>query len=168
MTGLSYLLFAIVMTAALVSSAAAENKQIMGWMEKALLLPENLVVRAKLDTGADHSSLNVPTMAEFERDGERWIRFSVTNHNGESSAFERPVIRVAKIKRHGEIRQERPVVLMGICLGRCLKEVEVNLVDRSGFKCQLLVGRSFMRGDIVVDPSVEYAADPQCSEPEAP
>jgi hypothetical protein len=154
------LFLAVVMTAGSVPGTDIGTKQVMGWRERVRLLPENLVVEAKLDTGADSSSLNVPELTGFVRDDEQWVRFSVSDHEGTRKTFERRVVRVAKIKRHFGGRQERPVVLMGLCIGAYCGETEVNLVDRSRFKCQLLVGRSFMGGFLLVDPAVEHSVEP--------
>ena len=54
------------------------------------------------------------------------------------------------------------MVLLGICVGAYYREVEVNLVDRSKFKYPLLVGRSFLSGALIVDPSKTYAVEPNC------
>ncbi len=156
----SFLFLAIVMTVGSVAASGIGTKSVMGWRERARLVPENLVVEAKLDTGADSSSLNVPELTVFTRDGDRWVRFSVTSSEGTRKTFERKVVRVAKIKRHFGERQERPVVLMRLCVGSYCGETEVNLVDRSRFKCQLLIGRSFMGGAILVDSSVEHSIEP--------
>ncbi len=144
------------------AACVQESKSIVGVAENVCLEPENLVLAAKLDTGADNSSLNVGRLSEFERNGEEWVRFEVTNEAGRTATFERKLVRVAKIKRHVGDRHERPVVLMGIRIGNHFREAEVNLVDRSLFKYQLLIGRSFMSGLVVVDPSAQYTVDPVC------
>ncbi|MBI5568503.1 MAG: ATP-dependent zinc protease [Desulfomonile tiedjei] len=141
----------------------SQSKQIAGWVEDVTILPEGLKLQAKLDTGADHSSLDVKDLAQFERKGTTWARFDVTNHVGRTATFERKVLRISKIKLHKGGHQPRPVVLMGICLGTHGTEVEVNLVDRSGFRYPLLIGRSFLQGRIVVDPAMEFALKPECS-----
>ena len=58
----------------------------------------------------------------------------------------------------------RPVVAIKICLGSTVKEVEVNLVDRSGFGYPILIGRSFLAGDFLVDASREGIAPLNCGE----
>jgi len=142
--------------------ASAAEKQIVGWVERACLEPENVVLAAKADTGADNSSLNAPYLTEFTKGGEPWVRFEVIDENGRSVTFQRKVVRVAKIKRHVGRGQERPVVMMGIRLGKLFKEVEVDLVDRSRFKYQLLLGRNFMSGLVLVDPDLQYTIEPVC------
>lgn len=154
------LFLAVVITAGSAGGTDIGSKLVLGWRERVRLVPENLVVEAKLDTGADSSSLHVPELATFVKDGKKWVRFAVTNREGTTKTFERAVIRVAKIKRHFGERQERPVVLMRLCAGAYCGEAEVNLVDRSRFKCQLLVGRSFMGGSMLVDPAVEHSIEP--------
>lgn len=140
----------------------AETRQTVGWVENVRLLPEDLLIEAKLDTGADNSSLNVPQLTEFLREAERWVRFEVTGSEGKTVIFERKVIRKTRIKRHNGPGRERLVVEMGICLGRCFRNTEVNLVDRSRFNYQLLIGRSFLCGPLVVDPAMKFTVEPLC------
>jgi hypothetical protein len=159
-----YLCFAVIGPLLLAATISAGNKQIVGWVEKARISPGNLVVQAKMDSGADNSSLNVPGVEEFERNGEKWVRFELINELGQRAVIERRLVRIAKIKRHVGSRQRRPVVLMGICVGNYYKEAEVNLVDRSKFKYPLLIGRSFMGDKLVIDPSVRFTLEPGCGE----
>lgn len=56
-----------------------EAKDIAGYVEKARLHPSGLLIRAKHDTGAKTSSLNVSHFVYFMHDGKRWVRFNVTN-----------------------------------------------------------------------------------------
>ncbi len=145
--------------------ATANAKQLVGWVENVRIHPGDIVVRAKLDTGAETSSLNCDCQQTFMRDGEHWVRFTLTNYKGRSIELERKIHRVARIKRHEGKVQERFVVMLGICLGEIYKEVEVNLIDRTGFNYQLLVGRSFIKGDFVVDSSSTYTVTPRCTPP---
>lgn len=141
-----------------------EAKEVVGWIEKVRLWPGNLVVHAKLDTGADNCSLNAPQIDFFERGNEKWVRFDVINRDGKTVTFERKVIRIARIKRKGAKRQERPVIMLGICIGNVYKEVEVNLVDRNHYKYQMLIGRKFLKEGLLVDSSVKYTVEPKCRE----
>ena len=159
-----YLWFAVIGPLVVAATASAGNKQIVGWVEKARIYPGNLVLQAKMDSGADNSSLNVPHLVEFERDGEKWVRFELTGNSEQTVLIERKVLRTAKIKRHREVRQKRPVVHLGICVGNYYQEAEVNLVDRSNFKYPLLIGRSFMRDRLLIDPSAQFTLEPVCGE----
>ncbi len=138
------------------------EKQVAGWVEYAILFPGNLKMKAKLDTGARHSSLNATHIEAFERDGVQWVRFNVTNWKGRNESFEARVSRMATIKQHGTDSATRPVIRLGICLGNVHKEVEVNLQDRSKFNYQLLIGRSFLKDSLLVDASATFIAEPHC------
>ncbi len=137
-------------------------QQIYGWKENVKVYPSGLEFKAKLDSGAKTSSLNAIEIEEFERDGEEWIRFVIENHDEEKETIERRLERNVKIKEHGGGLQRRPVVRMGICLGKMYKEVEVNLVDRSNFITGMLIGRTFMKDDVLIDPSTSYGHVPDC------
>jgi hypothetical protein len=144
------------------SRSAAQEKDIVGRVEKVRIYPGDLVLRAKIDTGARNSSLHAPSVTRFEKDGESWVRFSVKDHRGEEATIERKIVRQARIKQKGEDSEKRPVITLGVCLGKQYREVEVNLVDRANFNYQMLIGRSFMAGHFVVDPELKYTVGPNC------
>jgi hypothetical protein len=145
-----------------VRPAIAAEKQVAGWVEKVILFPGHLEIKAKLDTGARNSSLNANNIEEFERDGATWVRFQVKNWKDRTVNMEARIVRITKIKQHGTQTAVRPVIRLGICLGNVYKEVEVNLEDREKFKYQMLIGRSYLRDSILVDPSVSFKAKPNC------
>lgn len=141
------------MTATVSSAAPSEGPAIAGWAERVRLLPSGIELEAKLDSGAENSSLNVDRLRYFERDDRHWVRFTVEGESGRRVAFERRLLRRSVIKRHTGRSDVRPVVEMAICLGSVAKVVEVNLVDRSRFDYPILVGRSFLSGDYLIDAS---------------
>ena len=143
--------------------APVEGKQLVGWLEKVSIYPGNLIIHAKLDTGAKNSSLNASHITEFMRNGKQWVRFKVTSRYGNRIILERKVQRLAKIKRHGVKPQIRFVVILGICLGSSsYREVEVKLVNRSNFTYPMLIGRSFLKDNVIIDPSLKYITKPNC------
>lgn len=157
----------ICLTLALASGAVTGYGQetlTAGWLERVTLQPQKIIFIAKLDTGAKHTSLNASAVEVFERDGSRWVRFVVTGKKGRTAIFEKPLVRMAQIKLRTEDFQSRPVVHMDICLGHLRQTVEVNLVDRSFFNYQMLVGRSFLATGIVVDASRTFVTQPTCED----
>ena len=150
------------------SPIAAQNKDIVGRVEKVRICPGDLVLRAKLDTGARNSSLHAPGITKFEKNGEAWVRFSLKDHRGEEATMERKLVRQATIKQKAADSEKRPVIMLGICMGRQYREVEVNLVDRANFNYPMLIGRSFMSGHFVVDPELKYTIEPDCVGAPAP
>ncbi|MDR3603278.1 MAG: ATP-dependent zinc protease [Desulfomonilaceae bacterium] len=142
----------------------AQEKQTVGWIEKAHITPGDITLDAKLDTGADSCSVNALDIKEFERDGRTWVRFTIADKKGQKVTLEREMVGVKKVKRHGCPNQERYVVNLGICIGNYYSEIEVGLVDRRVLKYPLLIGRNFMAGRLIPDPSVEYTTKPACQE----
>ena len=145
-------------------SEAQSGSRVMGWVENVRLFPGGLRIPAKLDTGARTSSIGVSGLKVFWRGGQKWLRFSVSNRNGTKGSFERPVVRVARVRRSQTKTVERPVVKLGLCIGNSYREVEVNLAVRSHLNYAMLIGRTSMQG-IVIDPSQKFTAEPACAVP---
>ena len=163
---MSIILFSLILIHLIGSPAALSSekaKPVAGWVEYVMILPENLKIKAKLDTGARHSSLNAVNIVEFKRSGDIFVRFDLTNWKGRTETIEAKVIRMAKIKQHNSEPKLRPVIRIGICMKKIYKEVEVNLVNRSNFKYQLLIGRSFLSGAFVIDPSKTFIVKTDCT-----
>ena len=49
---------------------------IIGAVEPIYMLPMKTPFAARIDTGAENSSLDVDNMKTFERDGEKWVSHS--------------------------------------------------------------------------------------------
>lgn len=141
-------------------------KEVIGWIENVRVSPGDTLITAKIDTGADTSSLHCDCINKFDRNGEPWVEFKITGVNGKQISLEKKVERTIKIKRHFGAVQERVVVRLGLCLGGQYEERDVSLVDRSGFKYDLLIGRKFMAGKFIVDPSQKFLVEPHCENTE--
>lgn len=147
---------------------AAAETQIVGWIERVRLGDEGIVLIAKLDTGADFSSLHAVDVRWFMRDGAQWVAFEVKGADGRQATFERKVIRIAEIKRRaGGKPLERPTVLLGICLGRVYRVTEVNLADRTRFNQPMLIGRKFLESGFAVASDRVNTVEPACKGAEA-
>jgi len=145
------------------ASTATQEKHIIGWVETVQIIPEKISLSAKIDTGADHSSLNAIDPMEFMKGEEKWIRFSISLKKDKAVTLERPILRFAKIKRKGKTSQKRAVVLLDLCIGTMKqKEVPVNLADRTRFKYPMLIGRSFLKGSAIVDASLTFTQSSSC------
>ena len=140
----------------------ADAKEVIGIYEKVSINGTNFSLRAKIDTGAKNSSLNAVNYEIYSRDGENWIRFDMVNKEGKTISLNKRVKRYTGIKRKNASSQKRPAILLDICIGKVSKKVEVNLVDRSNFNYQLLIGRSFLHGAFIVDVEKTYTSEPRC------
>ena len=152
----------ITLSIVLMLSPNVSAKDVIGWVENVGVSSSNTIVKAKIDTGADSSSLHCECITPYERDGDQWVRFTITDINDQSVSYEKKILRTTKVKRHfGEV-QERIVVRMGICIGGQYGETDVSLVDRSGFNYSLLIGRKYLKDKFIVDPGETFMSSPQC------
>ncbi|MGF1642593.1 MAG: ATP-dependent zinc protease [Thiotrichales bacterium] len=135
-----------------------------GYLERAYLNDaDGLAMHAKLDTGADSSSLDVADLRTEMRDNAPWVVFAVQDRGGKTVSIERPLLRTARIKRGVFGVEERPVVEMELCLGGVVKRTQINLADRSSLKYPLLIGRDFLAGTFVVDAGQTYRLGQTCA-----
>jgi hypothetical protein len=155
-------LVGVIVAIAFCHATSASAKKIAGYVEKVWIFPGRITIHAKLDTGAKTSSLNAAEIETFRKMSEDWVRFTIEGRTGRRITIERPVVRTVKIKRHFDKQQKRPVVELDICLDNLIKRTEVNLVDRSGFNYQMLIGRRFLKGEFLVDPASSFQLQPSC------
>ncbi|MGC9385493.1 MAG: ATP-dependent zinc protease [Hydrogenovibrio sp.] len=130
----------------------------VGWVERVQLEPYELMVLAKMDTGADHSSLHAVGIQPFLKNGQAWMRFQTV----QSVWLDAPFLRMAQIKTKNGGVQFRPVVALPVCLGNRQQTLEVNLVNRSHLNYPMLIGRSAMRDPFRVDPNQRFLTHPDC------
>lgn len=154
----------VAMLAAGAASVRADGAlKTAGLVETVRIQPETIDIRAKVDTGAENSSLDTRDWQTFERDGATWIRFTLNLDGGDSRSLERPLGRMTVIHRAGS-RQERPIVMMTLCVGDVARAVEVNLAERPKLSYRMLLGASFLTGAYVVDVSQSDLTRPTCGE----
>lgn len=153
---------AIVALAFAAAGARAEQLPFIGWVEPVAVADGALVLDAKIDTGADVSSMDVDEIRIERRGAEEWAVFTVRPKRGGVVHLEQRVERYARVKRVAGGAQRRPVVRMALCIGSVRAISEVNLVDRKSMRYEMLVGRSFLRGRFIVDPALRRTTMPSC------
>ncbi len=133
----------------------------MGWREW-VALPEWGVpwMKAKIDTGARTSAIHAFDLEQFEREGERWVRFQV--HPWQRSAadgilVETPLVGSKEVRSSSGSASKRPVVRTTIRLAGVTTDIDVTLTRRDEMGFRMLVGRRALRGRFVVDPARSYA-----------
>jgi hypothetical protein len=131
-------------------------KVTLGLVEDVVLSPWGISFPARIDTGADLSSLDARdivvrrNVAEF-RLGDRYGR----------QRLQLPIVDWGQVQTSMGV-ERRPVVAISICLGSKLLRTPVTLKDRSGMAYPFLVGRSALNGSFLVDTSRSRAAQPSC------
>ena len=136
---------------------------VLGYVEDAHLGTLGLLMRAKLDTGADSSSVFARDVELYDKSGkDTWVRFRLIGKDGRSIRYDQNVIRFAHIKTKtgGTIR--RPVIRMPLCVGGKSGHAEINLADREDFTYDLLIGREFLAERVVVDSGQTFIGEAPC------
>lgn len=145
------------------SFATEGDLEILGWVENARLTDPAIALKAKLDTGAETSSLDAEVIKKFRQDGRRWVRFRVSDRDtGEEFIIVRERVRTIGVVQHDGSRQTRPVVEMELCIAGRLMRTEVSLIDRREFIYPLLLGRSTLESFALIDPGSTFLSEPVC------
>lgn len=137
-----------------------------GWIEEAIIEPEAITVKAKLDTGAKTSSMDAKDLEKFKKDGDDWVRFNVElkdANTGEISnaPVERKVVRRIKVRGAGG-EESRPVVMMKICFGSEIYDEQFSLKNRGKMNYPVLIGRRTLEHLGAVDVSRTFTTKPTC------
>lgn len=137
-----------------VKKVDSNRMKIIGEIEPIYLLPFHTPFPARIDTGAQTSSIDAENIRHFERDGEKWVSFTVANRqSGEKQRFEKKVVDQVQIKRIND-SEKRTQVEMEVKFGNeTFKEI-FSLADRSKFDYQALIGRNILSGRAIVDTSI--------------
>lgn len=139
--------------------------QLLGWVENAWLVAPGFEVRAKLDTGANTSSLDAHIIKRFHKGGKRWVRFAVTNpETGDQTVLVRERKRTIGIVQHEGENDVRPTVAVEICIAGERRKIEVSLIDRSNFSYPLLLGRRVLKDLAVVHSGETFLSRAVCPE----
>lgn len=154
----------LVLLLVMLSPAIAVAKVALGWIEPVMLDPRlGLELQAKLDTGADTSSLDAHDIRRVRVGEKSYVRFAVRHpETGELVELRKPYIRRVRIRRHFGNYQRRYVVRMQVCIGDSTRSIEVNLVDRNEFEYPMLLGRSALQGWSMIDPDKTNTSSPSC------
>jgi hypothetical protein len=120
--------------------------------------PGDVVLEARIDTGAETSSIHAENIQLLEKDGTRWVRFSIPDPDGgEDIRLERRLHRRILIKQTGSDDYERRyVVRLWITLGDTRTWLDVSLSDRDDFEFPLLIGRNMLMDAFAVDVSQHH------------
>ena len=129
--------------------------KVVGWVEP-VRIARSVELVAKIDSGADFTSMNAQNINIFWDKGLQFVSFEVTDRHGKVLKLKKKIIRFSRIKRRKGCQGQgnrRVVILTRMCIGGYEKLEQVNLTDRSHFKFALLVGRHYLKNGFLIDSS---------------
>jgi len=136
------------------------EKLTMGWREW-ISLPDFHIpaIKAKVDTGARTSALHAVDIEPFVRDDAEWVSFivqPVQRAHMPGIGCEALVIDKRNIRDSGGHLEARYVVAARLQFAGREKLIEITLTPRHDMRFRMLLGRTALRQDIIVDPGVSY------------
>jgi hypothetical protein len=163
-------IFTVFQPIASLAQQADVKPKVVGWVENIRIQDVDMKLKAKMDTGAETSSIDAEIIevrkVEKRRKGHTSDRvvFSMLDDDGQTKRiFERDIVRYVRIKKKGGGYIRRPVVEMRFCIAGRIANEEVNLANREGFIYPVLVGRNMMgHTKLYIDPSRTYLTRPNC------
>lgn len=139
---------------------AARPPVVVGWREVVSLPELGLAgIPAKIDTGARTSSLHALVLEDFQRDGERFVRFAV-DWGGVRHSCEAVHVDVRGITSSNGDQQTRFVIKTPLSIGNLTFRAEISLADRSQMQFPMLIGRTALRRRMVVDSGHSWLQSP--------
>ena len=140
-------------------TARLDSRPVIGWREYVALPDWGIErVRVKTDTGARTSAIHVANYVDQE-DGTARFDVVISERPKRRTIHVRAsLVREAVVKPSSGKRQRRPVVRTTLQLGGVSKQIEITLVCRKGMLCRMLLGRTALEDDFLVDASKKYLA----------
>jgi|SRR5680860_372008 len=138
-----------------------KGKVIVGEVENFHLAGPELIYKARIDSGAETSSIDARNITRFERDGSNWVRFDVPVPGTEDFVtLEKEISRRVKIIQASTDEAERRVVVeLQFSIGDHKQVAEFTLANRSNLTYQALIGRNVLRDVMLIDVGKEYATE---------
>ncbi|MAE03035.1 MAG: hypothetical protein CMK25_02125 [Porticoccaceae bacterium] len=142
------------------TTAGKMHLPIVGAVEWVAVGRSELMMEARIDTGADTTSIHADNIQLIEKDGRRYVRFVLVEpETGRQVRQELRLRRRVLIKQSNGLRDRRFVVRMWVAVGDTRSRIDVNLTDRTDFEYPMLIGRNFLTDSLIVDVSRHHTID---------
>lgn len=148
------------------SALGSDEARVLGWVEKAIVMPVGATVKVKLDSGALTSSMHATAIELRDRDGEDWVEFQLELEDSASgeqllTPMALPVERFIVVRGAGG-EDRRPVVRLELCIGDQIYSEQFSLRDRGEMIYPVLIGRRTLQELGLVDVNETYLTPPSC------
>lgn len=135
---------------------------VLGWREW-VALPDLGVkkIRCKVDTGARTSALHAFYVEEFSRGGIAMVRFGLhpeQNHMEKEIHCEAVVLEQRAVTDSGGHTEARYVIETQLVLGDNTWRIEVTLTNRDTMRYRMLLGRTAISDNFLVDSAGSHLA----------
>jgi len=130
---------------------------IIGAIEWAFIEPAELRLEARIDTGAETTSIHAEDIELIEIDEKPYVRYVLRDQQtGRAITQQSALERESRIKQQEGDTESRYVVKMWLTLGKNRELIEINLSNREDFEFPLLIGRNMLTDMVIVDVSKHH------------
>ncbi|MFT5223707.1 MAG: hypothetical protein ACI867_002031 [Glaciecola sp.] len=138
----------------------AADTPVIGWREW-VFLPTlgDIVVKAKVDTGARTSAIHATNVEPFDRNDDQWVRFLVHPDHDDpdvTKSVEARLVDRRHIRSSSGNQEHRYVVHVKASLHGVTFPIELTLTERSDMGFRMLLGRRAVRRRFLIDGSRSY------------
>ena len=144
----------------------ARPKVTIGWAEHVDLVEWGISgLPAKIDTGARTSALHVENLVQVS---DTEVDFDVIVHRDRADIYvpvRATVLKWARVRSSTGVYKKRCFVRTRMKLGPVEKEIELSLVSREKMVYRMLVGRTALSRDFLVDVSKRHRLAPKGKKP---
>ena len=117
--------------------------------------------KTQVDTSVASSTIYAKTVQHFERDGEKWIRFTVAvDHDGKEvmQTIEAPIVKKSKVKSDEDQKDsdKKNVVSLLVNVGGQMDEQDFSISDKKPSGYTIVLGRNFLRDIAIVDVAQKF------------
>jgi len=142
------------------STKKFKQKVTIGWREW-VAFPELGIdsIKAKIDTGARTSAMHAWHIQPYKHDEKDWVEFEVhpvQRNNKERLVCRAPVHACRKVRSSSGHHEMRYVIKASVEMGKRSHVIEVTLTNRDQMGFRLLLGRTALRGNYIIDPGRSY------------
>lgn len=126
----------------------------VGWLER-ISLPDWGIDRlvAKIDTGAKTSAIHAENIEELEGDRVKFEVITSRSAKAKPTVIETDIARKTIVRSSSGKAQTRYVVKTTLCMSGVCRKIEITLSSRKRMSRRMLVGRTTLAGNFIVDAS---------------
>jgi hypothetical protein len=139
---------------------AEANELVIGWREWVALPGLQIPgIKAKVDTGARSSALHAFTLEPYRDKGAPWVRFGIhpLQRRQRVELFCHAAIAdERRVTDSGGHQERRLVIVAALALAGREWPIEITLTNRDTMMFRMLLGRTALAPDILVNPSASY------------
>jgi len=137
-----------------------DRSSIVGWREWAVLPDLDIpAIKVKIDTGARTSALHALNIERISVNGSDRVRFLIQplqRNTAVAIQSDAPLVDIRSVSDSGGHKEKRLVISSTLQMGPINQEIDITLTERKTMLFRMLIGRTALADNVVVDPSGSY------------